>query len=168
MLWWYFFFAFFSFLRGDRPQSRQKQTELLFCFLRVFSSFLKRNSSHCRCFSTRIVRRPVRPRTATQLSCSNTITSTFFANVWQVASTLTTLGYGDINPRTIGGRAIASLVAWAGVIVVAVASTALMFWVPMMPFEEEVCNARQLFVFVLKQESFVCFALWSELWEFND
>ena len=88
------------------------------------------------------VPRPHGRRTHAQLSCSNTITSTFFANVWQVASTLTTLGYGDINPRTVGGRAIASAVAWAGVIVVAVASTALMFWVPMMPYEEEVQNVH--------------------------
>jgi hypothetical protein len=75
-----------------------------------------------------------------QLSCSNTITSTYSANLWQVASTITTLGYGDINPRTIGGRAIASIVAWAGTIVVAIASTALMFWVPMMPYEEEMAS----------------------------
>jgi hypothetical protein len=63
------------------------------------------------------------------------IPQSYFANLYIVASTITTIGYGDITARTVCGRSIFIIVGVMGQLVVALASTSLMFWVPLAPWE---------------------------------
>jgi len=45
---------------------------------------------------------------------------TFWDGVWWAVATVTTVGYGDIYPKTVGGRAVAMIVMLVGIGFIAV------------------------------------------------